>query len=90
VHLLDQLELQLEDLESSATEDEIAAEKATAKTTSVAAFSRKRPSHKPFPEHLLRERMIVPGPTSCACCGGMRLAKLGEDITETLEVISRQ
>ena len=88
--LLDQLELQLEELESSATEDEVAAEKAAAETTNVAAFSRKRPSRKPLPEHLPRERVIVPGPTSCACCGGTRLAKLGEDITETLEVIPRQ
>ena len=88
--LLDQLELQLEELESSATEDEIAAEKATAKTTNLAPFTRKRPSRQPFPEHLPRERVIVPGPTSCACCGGMRLSKLGEDITETLEVIPRQ
>src|SRR5260370_33212628 len=54
--LLDQLELQLEDLEASATEDELAAEKAVARTTSVVAFTRKRPSRKPFPEHLPRER----------------------------------
>ena len=88
--LLDQLELQLEDLEASATEDELAAEKAAAKTTQVAAFTRKRPSRKPFPEHLPRERVIVLGPTACLCCGGTRLSKLGEDVTETLEVIPRQ
>jgi transposase len=88
--LLDQLELQLEELEASATADELAAEVAAAKTSSVVAFSRKRPSRKPFPEHLPRERVVVPAPTSCACCGGSRLAKLGEDITETLEVIPRQ
>src|SRR5665213_2315879 len=88
--LLSQLELQLEELEATATEDELAAEMAAAKTTSVAAFTRKRPSRKPFPEHLPRERVIVPGPTSCACCGGSRLSKLGEDVTETLEVIPRQ
>jgi transposase len=34
--------------------------------------------------------VIVPGPASGACCGGTRLSKLGEDITETLEVIPRQ
>jgi len=28
--------------------------------------------------------------TECACCGGSRLRKLGETITETLEVIPRQ
>jgi transposase len=88
--LLDQLELQLEELEASATEDELAAEMAAAKTTTVASFVRKRPSRNPFPEHLPRERVIVPGPTSCACCGGSRLSKLGEDVTETLEVVPRQ
>src|SRR6202171_2360533 len=88
--LLDQAELQFEELESSATEDEIAAEMAVAKTTTVAAFTRKRPARKPFPEHLPRERVIVPGPTTCLCCGGARLRKLGVDITETLEVIPRQ
>ena len=88
--LLNQLELQLEELEATATEDELAAEKAVARTTSVAAFTRKRPSRKPFPEHLPRERVIVPGPTACACCGGTRLSRLGEDVTETLEVIPRQ
>src|SRR6266403_417428 len=87
--LLDQLELTLEELESSATEDELAAEMAAARTTKVASFTRKRPSRKPFPDHLPRERVIVPGPTACACCGGARLSKLGEDITETLEVIPK-
>ena len=45
---------------------------------------------QPFPEHLPRERVVVPGPTACACCGGTRLRKLGETVTETLEVIPRQ
>src|ERR1700694_6025122 len=87
--LLDQLELTLEELETAATEDELAAEMAAAKTTKVASFTRKRPSRKPFPDHLPRERVIVPGPVACACCGGARLSKLGEDITETLEVIPK-
>ena len=91
--LLDQLELTLEELEAKATEDELAAEMAAAKaktaTTIVASFSRQRPSRKPFFEHLPRERVVVPGPVSCACCGGARLSKLGEDITETLEVIPK-
>ena len=93
--ILDQLELELADLEATATEDEIAAEQAAAQvvgssTTTVAAFTRKRPARQPFPAHLPRERVIVPGPSACACCGGGRLRKLGESITETLEVIPRQ
>ena len=62
---------------------------AAAKTTQVAAFTRKKPARKSFPEHLPRERILQPTPTSCPCCGGAKLSKLGEDITETLEVIPR-
>jgi transposase len=89
--LLDQLELQLEELETGATEDELAAERAAARsTTPVKAFQRQRPRRKPFPDHLPRERVVVPALESCPCCGSHRLSKLGEDITETLEVIPRQ
>src|SRR5579863_7518414 len=90
VRLIDQMELAFEELESSASEDEIAAERAAARTTNVVAFTRKRPARQPFPEHLPRERVVEPGPTTCQCCGSARLRKLGEDITETLEVIPRQ
>jgi len=88
--LLDQMELQLEELEASATADELAAEQAAARTQTVKSFARKRPSRKPFPEHLPRERIVIAAPESCPCCGSMKLSKLGEDITETLEVIPRQ
>jgi transposase len=87
--LLDQMAFELEELEGTATEDELAAERAAAKTTNVAPFTRNRPARKPFPEHLPRERVVVAGPTACTCCGGARLAKLGETITETLETIPR-
>src|SRR5947207_777512 len=70
--LLDQMELTFEELESSAAEDEIAAERATAKTTNVVAFTRKRPARHSFPAHLPRERVVEPGPTACLCCGGLR------------------
>jgi transposase len=88
--LIEQMELQLEELEAAATEDEMAAEKAAATTTQVRAFSRKKPARQPFPAHLPRERIVIAGPTTCGCCGSTRLAKLGEDVTETLEVIPRQ
>ena len=88
--LIEQMELQLEELEAAASEDEVAAEQAAAATIQVRAFSRKKPARQPFPAHLPRERIIVPGPTACACCGSTRLAKLGEDVTETLEVVPRQ
>ena len=88
--LLEQMELQLEDLEAAATEDELAAEKAAAQTQTVQSFQRKRPSRKPFPDHLPRERIVIAAPENCPCCGSRKLSKLGEDITETLEVIPRQ
>ncbi len=89
--LVDQMELELEELEASATEDEIAAEIALAKTTTVAGFERKRPQPRTtFPEHLPRERVVIDPPTACECCGGSRLRKLGEDVTCTLESIPRQ
>lgn len=46
--LLEQMELELEELEAAATEDELAAGKAAAKSTSVAAFQRRRPARSPF------------------------------------------
>jgi transposase len=85
--LLDQLEMQLEELETAATEDEVAAGAAPDKTT-VRPFTRSKPVRGPLPAHLPRERVVLPSPTSCPCCGG-RLAKLGETITETLESIPR-
>jgi len=87
--LIDQMELQLEEHEAAAAEDEIAAEK-TAKTTTVASFERRRPARKPFPDHLPRERIVVEAPANCSCCGSVRIVKMGEDVTETLEVIPRQ
>ena len=88
--LLDQMELQLEELEATAGEDELAAEQAAAKTTTVEAFSRRKPARKPFPDHLPRERVVVPAPATCPCCGSDKLCKLGETVTETLESIPRQ
>jgi transposase len=88
--LVDQLALTFEELESSATEDEPAAEKAVAMTTTVRAFTRTRPERNTFPDHLPRERVVIDPPAACQCCGGNRLRKLGEDVTRTLEVIPRQ
>ena len=89
--LIDQLELQLEDLEAAATEDALAAEQASDKaTTTVRAFTRRPPVRKPFPEHLPRERVVVEAPDACTCCGSDRIVKMGEDVTETLEVVPRR
>ena len=88
--LVDQLALTFEELEASATEDELAAEKAVTKSTNVRGFTRKRPDRNTFPDHLPRVRVVIAPPTACACCGGHRLRKLGEDVTRTLESQPRQ
>src|SRR5579863_5567930 len=88
--LIDQLALDFEELQASATEDELAAEKAVARTTTVAGFTRKRPERNTFPDHLPRERVVIDPPTACECCGGTRLRKLGEDVTRTLETQPRR
>ncbi len=81
--LFDQLEMQLEELETAAAEDEVAAATAAPDTTTVRPFTRARPVRAPLPAHLPRERVVLPSPVNCPCCGGT-LSKLGETITETL------
>ena len=49
--LIEQLALTFEELEADATEDELAAEQAVAKTTTVRGFTRKRAERQTFPEH---------------------------------------
>jgi transposase len=36
-----------------------------------------------------RERIVYPAPSPCPCCGGT-LHKIGEDVTEMLELIPRR
>lgn len=89
IRLTDQMELQLEELEAKATKDELAAE-ALSRHASLPARLRGRPVRKPFPQNLPHERVVIAAPTSCPCCGSLKLSKLGEHVTETLEVIPRQ
>src|SRR5215475_698459 len=74
--LIDQMELQL-------GED---AAKAETAGVQVQGFTRSKGTRRNFPDHLPRRRVVHPGPTSCPCCGGTKLSKVGEDITETLDV----
>ena len=63
---------------------------ATSDKITVPSFERRRPARRPLPEHLPRERIVYPLPAVCPCCGGSRLRKIGEDVTETLELVPRQ
>ena len=94
--LLDQLELRLEELEATAAEDARAAEATAAAVaeprrdeSAAPGDGRRRPVRAPLPAHLPRERVVIPAPSVCPCCQG-KLVKLGEVVTETLEVIPRQ
>ena len=91
--LLDQLELQLADLEADAPQAEATGQIAAVVTSEkmmVASFEWRRPARRSLPEHLPRERIVHPAPAACPCCGGTTLRKIGEDVTETLELIPRQ
>jgi transposase len=91
--LLDQLELQLADLEEDAAQAEAAARMAAAAASDkikVPSFERRKPARRPLPEQLPRERVVYPLPAICPCCGGGSLRKIGEDVTETLELVPRQ
>ena len=85
--LIDQLELQLEELAAAAGEDETKAETARVQ---VQGFTRRQATRRNFPADLPRRRIVHPAPTSCPCCGGSKLSKIGEDVTETLDVVPRQ
>ena len=85
--LLDQLELQLEELEADAGEAE--ASQPEPADNAGRGPTRAKPVRGPLPAHLPRERVVIPSPAECPCCRG-KLAKLGETVTETLEVIPRQ
>ena len=92
--VLEQLELRLADREEDAAEAEATAQLGAAAAAvvvevEVQGFTRKKPERRPLPDHLPRERIVYPLPSAFQCCGG-RLRKLGEDVTETLEVIPRQ
>jgi transposase len=88
---LDQLELQLGELVEQAAQTkaaaEIAAPASPAPTPPPATAPKDKPARRPLPSHLPRERVVHPGACVCPDCGGTDLRKLGEDVTETLEVV---
>jgi transposase len=53
--LIDQLALDFEELEASATEGELTA----VKTTTVRALTRRRAERDTFPDHLPHERVVI-------------------------------
>ncbi len=88
--LIEQYELSLEDIEGDLAEDAEKADAEADKATIIPAHTRRTPKRGPLPAHLPRERVVIEAPSSCPCCGSDRLSKLGEDVTDTLEVIPRK
>jgi transposase len=84
--LIEQMELQLEELAAAAGEDAAKAEAGVR----VQGFTRRATrTRRNFPADLPRRRIVHPAPSACPCCGG-KLSKIGEDVTETLDVVPRQ
>jgi transposase len=85
--LIDQMELELEELAAAAGEDDA---KAAPAPVAVEGFTRRQATRRNFPADLPRRRVVHPAPSACPCCGGTKLSKIGEDVTETLDVVPRQ
>jgi transposase len=84
---IEQLELQLEELETSEAEDVARAE---ANEPEAPARARAKPKRKPLPDHLPRQEVLHQpaddGACVCPACGG-GMGKLGEDVTEVLDYV---
>jgi transposase len=84
---IEQLELQLEELETGEAED-IA--KADAEDRPAPIRERTKPKRKPLPDHLPRQEIVHEpehdGACVCPDCGG-GMARLGEDVTEVLDYV---
>ena len=82
--LIEQLELAIEDLEETQA---VAETKAEITEPAAAKERRARAPRGPrkLPDNLPVERIIEPAPCTCGKCGGLRLRKLGEVVTKTLE-----
>jgi len=82
---IEQLELALDALEADRAERESEREPSAARARTG---EKRKPVRKPLPAHLPRETVVHEGPCACPKCGGT-LTKLGEDVTEILEVERR-
>jgi transposase len=84
---IEQLELQLEELETGEAED-IAEAASEGRPESVR--QRAKPKRKPLPDHLPRQELVhepeANGGCTCPNCGA-GMAKLGADVTEVLDYV---
>jgi transposase len=84
---IEQLELRLEELETSEAEE---ISEAAAEDRPLPIRRRQQPKRKPLPDHLPRQEIVHQpehdGACKCPACGGA-MARLGEDVTEVLDYI---
>jgi transposase len=89
--IIEQLQLAISDLEETQAEIETKAQIATRPTAERRrSIDARKPARRPLPDHLPRERVVHPAPCVCDKCGGTRLRKLGEIVTESLECEPRR
>ena len=79
--LLDQLELELDELVTAAAKADAWAVIAAGRPRAEGRATRRAPARAPLPDHLSRERVVVPAPAA-PCCGDT-LPKLSESLPPT-------
>ena len=88
--LVEQLELAIEDLEETQAEEETKAENRRAESAHGQTRQRAPRGPRKLPDNLPVERVVEPAPCACGKCGGLRLRKLGEVVSKTLECEPRR
>jgi transposase len=84
---IEQLQLRLDDLETSEAESRHRAENALPPAAAAVIAATRKPARRPLPDHLPRETEThAPKHEACPACGGA-LRKLGEDVSEMLEYV---
>ena len=87
--LIEQLELAIEDLEETQAVEEAKVE-AIAPEATKGKHARTPRGPRKLPDNLPVERIVEPPPCACGKCGGLRLHKLGETVSKTLECEPRR
>jgi transposase len=85
--LLDQMELQLDELIATVAEGKTAAAIETPLLADTSGGTNVKPARRGLPPALPRERVVHAAPCTCRHCGSERIRKLGEQVTETLELV---
>jgi transposase len=75
-HLIEQLELAIEDLEETQAAEEAKLEMTAPNGVKEKQARAPRQPRRPLPDNLPVERVVEPPPCGCGKCGGIRLRKL--------------